>query len=267
MQYHLICNQSISLHIPLFPFSLWRTVMIPLYGTETLCEQHNDREDGTSSITKWPHTNCSIVQKSLKAKRWHPIWNGKYSLPNGSCTSQILFLSATFGCGDEDMRRRTNELNVRPFSSLLQNMPHRWDTEQEAGGFLLALNERSVQTHTHKHDWTHKTFTPKRPELDEKKRWKSQNASNPLSGCRVNLLGVRVHFCMFLCICWKDSEWGRGLCPAAPLWPITAGNRFWIIRHIHYSTAREYQRERRESKMQTAGRPATTTHHIYQTIC
>lgn len=68
VQYHLICKQSISLHILLFPFYLWRTVMTFLSRTETLCEQHNKRKDETFSITKWPTTNCSIVPNI--GKKW-----------------------------------------------------------------------------------------------------------------------------------------------------------------------------------------------------
>ena len=57
--------------------------------------------------------------------------------------------------------------------------------------------------------------------------------------------------CVFVCLCNRE----RWLCPAATLRPTTTGTRFWIVRHIHYSTGCEYQRGRRERKMQTASQP------------
>lgn len=115
------CNIILSALRKTFPFRLWRTVMTPHYRTKALWEQHNGKK---KDETKWPTTNCSTVQKSLKTKRWRPISNGKYSLQNDSCTSHVLFPFGAVGGAGWGHAMSLMFINFLTFMKHLQLLKH-----------------------------------------------------------------------------------------------------------------------------------------------
>lgn len=187
LQYHLICNQSISLHISLFPFRLWRTVMTSLSRTETLSEQHNE-------IKGWDILHRKMTQYKLQhcAKELESQKMTSYLKRKVFCTKWQLYITYLVPfCHFPSWRTSTCRSKNKWLwcSYILPTLTkHPQLTRHKTGGGRAYFSE-SVSTsegvhcthiHTNVHrqtKHTHNSFIP----IGQKKKIKIQYVPNPLS--------------------------------------------------------------------------------------